>query len=135
MDAMQTAALLQIDALRHVYPSGDAPDRVILDDVGFTLRTHEIVALLGRSGCGKSTLLRIIAGLMSPSAGAVRIDGHPADKGIGNAGGVEPSGDPAHCFVDAIVALKEHVDVPKPLAKVSSLIRGGVGSGRRCYLL
>jgi len=76
---MQTAAHLQIDALRHVYPSDDAPDRVILDDVGFTLRTHEIVALLGRSGCGKSTLLRIIAGLMSPSAGAVHIDGHPVD--------------------------------------------------------
>ena len=89
MDAMQTAALLQIDALRHVYPSGDAPDRVILDDVGFTLRTHEIVALLGRSGCGKSTLLRIIAGLMSPSAGAVRIDGHPVDG---------PSGDVAMVF-------------------------------------
>jgi len=86
---MQTAALLQIDALRHVYPSGDAPDRVILDDVGFTLRTHEIVALLGRSGCGKSTLLRIIAGLMSPSAGAVRIDGHPVDG---------PSGDVAMVF-------------------------------------
>jgi NitT/TauT family transport system ATP-binding protein len=89
MDAMQSAALLQIDALRHVYPSGDAPDRVILDDVGFTLRTHEIVALLGRSGCGKSTLLRIIAGLMSPSAGAVRIDGHPVDG---------PSGDVAMVF-------------------------------------
>ena len=89
MDAMQTASLLQIDALRHVYPSGDAPDRVILDDVGFTLRTHEIVALLGRSGCGKSTLLRIIAGLMSPSAGAVRIDGHPVDG---------PNGDVAMVF-------------------------------------
>jgi NitT/TauT family transport system ATP-binding protein len=89
MDAMQSAALLQIDALRHVYPSGDAPDRVILDDVGFTLRTHEIVALLGRSGCGKSTLLRIIAGLMSPSAGAVHIDGHPVDG---------PSGDVAMVF-------------------------------------
>src|ERR1700751_4495511 len=89
MDAMQSAALLQIDALRHVYPSGDAPDRVILDDVGFTLRTHEIVALLGRSGCGKSTLLRITAGLMSPSDGAVRINGHPVDA---------PSGDVAMVF-------------------------------------
>jgi NitT/TauT family transport system ATP-binding protein len=89
MDARPTAALLQIDGLRHVYPMGDAPDRVILDDVAFTLKTHEIVALLGRSGCGKSTLLRIIAGLMAPSAGEVRIDGRPVDS---------PSGDVAMVF-------------------------------------
>ena len=89
MDAMPTAALLQIDGLRHVYPMGDAPDRVILDDVAFTLKTHEIVALLGRSGCGKSTLLRIIAGLMAPTAGAVRIAGDPVDG---------PSGDVAMVF-------------------------------------
>jgi NitT/TauT family transport system ATP-binding protein len=79
MDAMQTAALLQIDGLRHVYPSGDAPDRVVLDEVAFAIKTHEIVALLGRSGSGKSTLLRIIAGLMPPSAGAVRIGGNPVE--------------------------------------------------------
>jgi NitT/TauT family transport system ATP-binding protein len=89
MDAMSTAALLQIEGLRHVYPMGDAPDRVILDDVAFTLKAHEIVALLGRSGCGKSTLLRIIAGLMAPSGGAVRIDGNPVDG---------PSGDVAMVF-------------------------------------
>jgi NitT/TauT family transport system ATP-binding protein len=89
MDAMPTAALLQIEGLRHVYPMGDAPDRVILDDVAFTLKAHEIVALLGRSGCGKSTLLRIIAGLMAPSGGAVRIDGNPVDG---------PSGDVAMVF-------------------------------------
>jgi NitT/TauT family transport system ATP-binding protein len=89
MDAISTAALLQIEGLRHVYPMGDAPDRVILDDVAFTLKTHEIVALLGRSGCGKSTLLRIIAGLMAPSAGTVRIGGNPVDG---------PSGDVAMVF-------------------------------------
>jgi NitT/TauT family transport system ATP-binding protein len=89
MDAVQTAPLLEIDGLRHVYPSGDAPARLILDDVNFTLKTHEIVALLGRSGCGKSTLLRIIAGLMPPSAGAVRIGGNPVEG---------PSGEVAMVF-------------------------------------
>lgn len=44
---------------------------LILDNVNLTLRKGEIVGLLGRSGSGKSTLLRIIAGLITPSAGAV----------------------------------------------------------------
>ena len=46
-----------------------------LEDVSFSIEPGECVALIGRSGCGKSTLLHIVAGLMRPSAGEVRIDG------------------------------------------------------------
>jgi NitT/TauT family transport system ATP-binding protein len=49
----------------------------VLDDVTVTVRTGEVVALLGRSGCGKSTLLRILAGLISPTAGRVLSKGVP----------------------------------------------------------
>ncbi len=38
---------------------------------------REFVALVGPSGCGKSTILNMVAGLMQPSAGAVRYDGQP----------------------------------------------------------
>ena len=38
----------------------------VLKDVSMSLKTGEIVALLGRSGSGKSTLLRIISGLARP---------------------------------------------------------------------
>jgi len=51
----------------------------ILKDVSMTLRSGEIVALLGRSGCGKSTLLRIISGLSAPTEGTVTLDGKPVD--------------------------------------------------------
>lgn len=44
---------------------------LVLDDITFTLKEGEIIALLGKSGSGKSTLLRIIAGLISPSHGDV----------------------------------------------------------------
>jgi NitT/TauT family transport system ATP-binding protein len=58
---------------------GGGNDLLVLDGVSLTLRRNEIVSLLGRSGSGKSTLLRIIAGLMPPSSGVVRIEGQPVD--------------------------------------------------------
>src|SRR5471030_3277093 len=48
----------------------------VLTNVDMTLREGEIVGMLGRSGSGKSTLLRIIAGLIPPTSGEVRYNGH-----------------------------------------------------------
>ena len=42
----------------------------VLDDVSFTVRSGEVVAIVGPSGCGKSTLLSILGGLLQPSGGA-----------------------------------------------------------------
>src|SRR5262245_26996919 len=49
-----------------------------LDDVGLSVRSGELVALLGPSGSGKTTLLRIIAGLEPADAGAILFDGEDA---------------------------------------------------------
>jgi biotin transport system ATP-binding protein len=48
--------------------------RIVLD--GLTLRLTEArIGILGRNGSGKTTLLRLIAGLIAPDAGTVRVDG------------------------------------------------------------
>src|SRR5947209_14626725 len=46
-----------------------------LHDVSMDVAAGSLTALLGPSGSGKSTLLRIIAGLETPDAGAVHLDG------------------------------------------------------------
>ncbi|MCP4614845.1 MAG: ABC transporter ATP-binding protein [Bradyrhizobium sp.] len=49
----------------------------VLDDVSFTVRAGEVVAIVGPSGCGKSTLLSILGGLLQPSKGAAELRGAP----------------------------------------------------------
>jgi len=46
-----------------------------LDDVTFDVQRGEFVCLIGPSGCGKSTLLRLVAGLIPPAGGEIRLDG------------------------------------------------------------
>ena len=48
-----------------------------LDNINLQVRSGEFVCIVGPSGCGKSTMLHLIAGLHSPSAGEVQVDGKP----------------------------------------------------------
>ena len=70
--------LLNVDKVSQVFSTGSGESRKpVLSDVSMSLKTGEIVALLGRSGSGKSTLLRIISGLIRPTEGTVTISGEP----------------------------------------------------------
>ncbi|GGE49776.1 polyamine-transporting ATPase [Agaricicola taiwanensis] len=50
-------------------------DFIALDHLDLTVEKGEFLTLLGPSGSGKTTLLNIIAGMIQPSSGAIRIDG------------------------------------------------------------
>ena len=54
------------------------PDGTGLRYADLTFESGRTYALLGASGCGKSTLLNLLAGILSPTAGSVTIDGEDA---------------------------------------------------------
>ncbi len=54
-------------------------DTNVVSDVDLDIAEGELVVLLGPSGCGKTTTLRMIAGLVQPTAGHVRIGGERVD--------------------------------------------------------
>ena len=73
--------LIEIRGLHKTYRTrdGDVPSLRPLDlDIG----EGEFVAVVGPSGCGKSTLLKLIAGLIAPSGGEIRIDDTPVSRFI-----------------------------------------------------
>lgn len=47
----------------------------VLDDINFSVKQGEIVAIVGPSGAGKSTILNIISGLLEPTSGCVEVSG------------------------------------------------------------
>jgi len=61
---------LAIDAVSVAYGN-----TTVLHGVDLGVARGELCALLGSSGCGKTTLLRSIAGFVTPSAGAIRVEG------------------------------------------------------------
>ncbi len=71
------AADLEFDSVSVRYPDAPTP---ALSDVTLRVRGGEVAALLGANGAGKSTLLRVAAGLLLPTAGAVRIGGLDARR-------------------------------------------------------
>ena len=48
-----------------------------LAEVNLTIQPGEFVSIVGTSGCGKSTILRLIAGLIRPTTGEIRLGGKP----------------------------------------------------------
>jgi len=64
--------IISIKNLSKTYASG----LHALKDVNLDIRRGEIFALLGPNGAGKTTLISIICGIVNPSGGTIRVDGH-----------------------------------------------------------
>ena len=66
--------VLELKNIHYAYhnPDGETP---AINGISFILNKGEFVAIVGPSGCGKSTLLSIIAGLLIPEKGFIKING------------------------------------------------------------
>lgn len=72
---------LYVDAVNKTYGQGAAAKQV-LTDTSLVVNSKQFVSIVGPSGCGKSTLLMVMAGLLSPTGGRIRlgdriVDGPP----------------------------------------------------------
>jgi ABC-2 type transport system ATP-binding protein len=64
--------VIELSKLTKTYASGLAA----LKAVDLEIRKGEIFALLGPNGAGKTTLINIVCGIVTPTSGSVRVDGH-----------------------------------------------------------
>ena len=78
----------QVLELKHIHYAyhtleGETP---ALTDISFSLNKGEFVSIVGPSGCGKSTLLSLIAGLLTPEKGLIKINGKYLRESTTNVG-------------------------------------------------
>jgi len=69
-----------VDRVSMVFNEGKSNEVEALSDVELVVHPGDFVSLIGPSGCGKSTLLRLIASLLSPTAGSVLVNGKSASQ-------------------------------------------------------
>jgi NitT/TauT family transport system ATP-binding protein len=70
-----TTGAVQLEAVAFSFETRAGGSHPVLEDIDVAFSPGEVVALIGPNGSGKSTLLRVMAGLLPPSSGAVRLDG------------------------------------------------------------
>lgn len=64
---------VELESLTYRYPGSTGS--AALRDLSLTIETGSITGIMGHTGCGKSTMIQLIAGLLRPTEGKVRIDG------------------------------------------------------------
>ena len=70
-----SAPVIQITDLRKSFRAPDGAEHRVVDVASFSLEARAQLALNGESGCGKTTFLNLIAGILRPDAGQVRVAG------------------------------------------------------------
>jgi cobalt ECF transporter T component CbiQ len=72
-----TAFALECRNLSFAYKRGAAPE---INGLTLSVACGEVIALCGPNGCGKSTFLKLVAGVLKPLSGEVRLLGMPFDQ-------------------------------------------------------
>jgi len=70
-----STVLLEIRDLQKTFTAPDGARQRIVDISEFSMKSDEQLALAGESGSGKTTFLHLIAGILKPDSGAIRIGG------------------------------------------------------------
>jgi NitT/TauT family transport system ATP-binding protein len=70
-NASPPRAAVEVRGVSKIYDGGVEA----LNDIGLDFPEGQLTTLLGPSGCGKTTLLKIIAGLIAPTSGSVKVEG------------------------------------------------------------
>jgi len=69
-ESTMAVPFIQVDRVFFQYE-----ESMVLDDVSFTIKPGDFLALLGQNGSGKSTLARLLNGLLTPTHGTIVVDG------------------------------------------------------------
>jgi ATP-binding cassette subfamily F protein 3 len=67
--------VIEVNHLTKVYPKPDGGEKVVLDNVSFTIERGDRIALVGANGAGKSTMIRMLSGLEAQTSGSIKL-GH-----------------------------------------------------------
>lgn len=113
--ATRPTTVIEVAKISKTYAGGSERSVMAIQDLSFDVREGELVSIVGRSGCGKSTLLKIVAGLLQPSSGSVRVFGVEVDAPLKNVGFVfqHPHLLPWRSTIDNILLPAELIGQPK----------------------
>ena len=84
-DTQSRRPVIELQGVSKTYRTADG-EVPSLRPIDFTIGEGEFVVVVGPSGCGKTTLLKMIAGLLPPSQGKIRVEGTPIVKPHGGVG-------------------------------------------------
>lgn len=71
----QNSTVIEAKDLYKTYSSSNSEPVIALQNINLSVQSGEFISLIGPSGCGKSTLLRLIADLIKPSQGELKVNG------------------------------------------------------------
>jgi phospholipid/cholesterol/gamma-HCH transport system ATP-binding protein len=108
--------------------------RTIIDDLSFEVARGEVLALMGGSGVGKTTLLRLMAGLVRPNRGRVRVFGRVVQtqdraalydirRRMGLLFQFGALFTDLSCFENVAFPLREHAKLPEPMLRDLVLLK------------